>query len=162
MISDHNSFQDIKRDLNSINSAQQIIQEDIERTCSKLPSHSSKYLNEKFLESRKYRERLVKKADEIQIKMKNKTLNSEIDLDSHLQGCTKWLNDLQSILRNEEELYQDSETVLDQLKTLQVIFSHFVIGSCCCFQVVLILLRTNELSFSSDLRIFKLPEFISI
>ena len=107
----------------SIDSAQEIIREDIEEACSKVPSISSNYLKEKFSESLKYREKLVTRANQIQAKIEAETLNSEIDVTAHLECCRGWLNDLQSMLEHKAELYQSSTTIHDQLKTLQVILS---------------------------------------
>ena len=130
----NNSFQGVKRDLMSIHSAQEIIQEDIENTCSKMPSVSSNCLKEKFSESWKYREKLIKRTEQIQTKIETETLNNEIDVTAHLECCKGWLNDLQSMLEHKVELYQNSATVHDQLKILQVILAamfRYVLFCCC-------------------------------
>ena len=127
VILDQNLSQDTRRVLTSISSAQELIQEDINEACSKLPSNSAKFLNERFSESLRYRERLVNRADQIQAKIEDETFNSETDVKLHLDGCIRWLSDLKSMLENKDELYQDSKTIHDRLKTIQVCIVIFLL-----------------------------------
>ena len=77
-------------------------------------------MNERFSESLRYRERLVNRVDQIQAKIEDETFNNQTDVKLHLDGCIRWLSDLKSMLENKDEIYKDSNSIDDQLKTIQV------------------------------------------
>lgn len=112
-------------ELDSVEAAQVIIREDIEKTCEKLPQGSARFLNEKFSDSSKLRERLVNKTLNSLSRIENETIVNETDMKAHLKGCDEWLMELQSILSNNEQLYPGTRTTDEQICQLQVsVFIH--------------------------------------
>lgn len=107
--------------MDSVECAQNIIHEDIEKTTAKLPAISARFLHEKFSECLKYREKLANKGMEIQRSIEIETLNNETNQLAHFEGCNEWLNNLKVLLNNKEELYEGAKNTDNQLMKLQVI-----------------------------------------